>query len=211
MANHTPDSISYREGLDESPFAHGDPDVDQRVAVAFGGGPLAEAGEQNEITEHGCVDSRWSDTPSILIGIPEDIGNRPDESTTPDQGERNKRQRTIGQPDPNIETVFEDESHTTDIPTREQCVDELEAWEVLKVEADRILEEFAVKIQHERATARAYCQRPPVTFTYDIPRGKGMSYIAEGLGTLISRSIERAGWSLEATPLPNGDLRITIS
>jgi hypothetical protein len=82
---------------------------------------------------------------------------------------------------------------------------------VLKVEADRILEEFAVKIQHERATARAYRRRPPVTFIYDIPRGSRMNYTTRGVGTLISRSIERAGWSLETTPLPNGDLRITIS
>lgn len=124
-----------------------------------------------------------------------------------DQDNLSRRHEEHGDP----ATALDNESSAIDFPSRDECIKELEAWEALKTEADRIVNEFARQVEYKRVSARAYRQDPPVRFTYDIPRGKGLDYITKGLGTLIARRLQRAGWSVETSRLPNADLRITIS
>lgn len=123
-----------------------------------------EASSEGVISEHGCVDSRWSDAPSIQIGVPED--NMPDEYKTPDQIEDDKRRSTIGKRDPNIDTVFDDEGRTTDVPTRDECKAEYDAWceDSARALTDRLWDEAALAISEERHKARELKAQPPMIF-----------------------------------------------
>lgn len=53
------DDLSRRHEENDSPFAHGDPEIPSAVAVALRGGPLTEAAEQNEIDDEDPVTSPY--------------------------------------------------------------------------------------------------------------------------------------------------------
>ncbi len=170
MVFHDPNSVSYREGSEYgSPFSDDDLEMTPAVVAALSGGPLSDVLHENTIREGGCVDTRWSDVPSIPIGIPEDIDTTPDENTPPDQEERKERRRTVGQPDPNIEAVFDDESDVddvVDVPSRTECFVERDEWigDHAQELADRYWTEAARTIAKARQTARANNVEPPVEF-----------------------------------------------
>lgn len=179
------DDLSRRHEENDSPFAHGDPEIPSAVVAALSGGPLTEAAEQNAIDESSgrntsvpdttpyACDPQWGSplqttiqppVDSIPIGIPEDTGS-PEHAAVDD-----------------ISEII--------VPDQGDIMSEDEDWRDKLV--DGLYTETARQIAKQRREARAKGTRPRVSFTATL----SSALVEDNIVQSLVERLQEHGWTV---------------